>query len=188
MATSHYQCWPSSVMCALWHNQGISFFVTWWRHQMVAFSTLLAICVGNSLVTGEFPSQMPVMWSFMFSFICTWTNNWVNNHDADDLRRHHVHYDIIVMTWERYLLSDLIWLQVLKDGTFVKGKHDKLSYGTMVFVRALIVWDVAARSLAQATTIAIRYSAVRHQSEMVPGWVTRRSAITLYTLLVLSDL
>ena len=26
----------------------------WWRHQMEAFSTLLALCVGNSPVTGEF--------------------------------------------------------------------------------------------------------------------------------------
>ena len=31
---------------------------------METFSMLLALCVGNSLVTGEFPSQSPVMWSF----------------------------------------------------------------------------------------------------------------------------
>ena len=37
---------------------------TWWRHQMATFSALLALCVGNSPVTGEFPSQTPVMWSF----------------------------------------------------------------------------------------------------------------------------
>ena len=33
---------------------------TWRRHQMEKLSTLLAICVGNSPVTGEFPSQRPV--------------------------------------------------------------------------------------------------------------------------------
>ena len=32
----------------------------WWRHQMETFSALLAHCVGNSQVTGEFPSQRPV--------------------------------------------------------------------------------------------------------------------------------
>ena len=32
----------------------------WWRHQMETFSALLALCVGNSPVTGEFPSQRPV--------------------------------------------------------------------------------------------------------------------------------
>ena len=36
----------------------------WWRHQMETFSTLLAICAGNSPVTGEFPTQRPVTRSF----------------------------------------------------------------------------------------------------------------------------
>ena len=33
-------------------------------HQMETFSTLLALCAGNSPVTGEFPSQRPVTRSF----------------------------------------------------------------------------------------------------------------------------
>ena len=33
-----------------------------WRHKMETFSALLALCVGNSPVTGEFPSQRPVTW------------------------------------------------------------------------------------------------------------------------------
>ena len=37
---------------------------TWWRHQMQTFSALLAICAGNSPVTGEFPAQRPVTLSF----------------------------------------------------------------------------------------------------------------------------
>ena len=32
----------------------------WWRHQMDTFSALLAICAGNSPVSGEFPAQRPV--------------------------------------------------------------------------------------------------------------------------------
>ena len=36
----------------------------WWLHQMETFSTLLAICAGNSLVPGEFLAQRPVMRSF----------------------------------------------------------------------------------------------------------------------------
>ena len=35
-----------------------------WRHQMERFSALLALCVGNSPVTGEFPAQRPVTRSF----------------------------------------------------------------------------------------------------------------------------
>ena len=37
---------------------------TWWRHYMETFSALLAICAGNSPVTGEFPAQRPVTQSF----------------------------------------------------------------------------------------------------------------------------
>ena len=37
---------------------------TWWRHHMKTFSALLAICVGNSPVPGEFPTQKPVTRSF----------------------------------------------------------------------------------------------------------------------------
>ena len=37
---------------------------SWWRHQMEKFSALLALCVGNSPVTREFPSQRPVTRSF----------------------------------------------------------------------------------------------------------------------------
>ena len=33
---------------------------SWWRHQMETFSALLAICAGNSPITGEFPAQRPV--------------------------------------------------------------------------------------------------------------------------------
>ena len=33
---------------------------SWWRHQMGTFSALLAICAGNSPVTGEFPTRRPV--------------------------------------------------------------------------------------------------------------------------------
>ena len=33
---------------------------SWWRHQMEAFSALLALCAGNSPATGEFPTQRPV--------------------------------------------------------------------------------------------------------------------------------
>ena len=36
----------------------------WWRHQMETFSALLAICAGNSPVTGEFPTKRPVTRSF----------------------------------------------------------------------------------------------------------------------------
>ena len=36
----------------------------WWRHWMETFSSLLALCAGNSPVTGQFPAQWPVTRSF----------------------------------------------------------------------------------------------------------------------------
>ncbi|KAF4532170.1 hypothetical protein B566_EDAN002232 [Ephemera danica] len=58
--------------------------------------------------------------------------------------------------------------QVLPDGTYIKSPSSKLTYGTMMFVRVVVVQD-AAVYLAKAVTIATRYSAVRRQSEMKPG-------------------
>ena len=43
---------------------GFSISWSWWRHQREAYSASLALCAGNSPVTGEFPSQMPVTRSF----------------------------------------------------------------------------------------------------------------------------
>ena len=62
---------------------------------METFSALLVICAGNSPVTGEFPQKASdaELWYFLWSRI----NGWVNNREAVDLRRHHAHYDVIVM-------------------------------------------------------------------------------------------
>ena len=78
------------------HQHSIRNNITWWRHQMETLSALLAICVGNSPITGEFPGQRPVTRSFDIFFICTRINGWVNNREAGDLRNHHAHYDVTV--------------------------------------------------------------------------------------------
>ena len=64
---------------------------------METFSALLALCAGNSLVTGEFPAQKPVTRSFGVFFVLRLNKGWANNRDAVDLRRHHTHYDVIVI-------------------------------------------------------------------------------------------
>ena len=64
-----------NVTTSFWRNNDfiIASFVSWdarlnhspwWRHQMEIFCALLAICAGNSPVTGEFPTQRPVTRSF----------------------------------------------------------------------------------------------------------------------------
>ena len=49
----------------------------WWRHQMETFFALLAICAGNSPVTGEFPTQRPVTRSFD-AFFHLRLNKWLS--------------------------------------------------------------------------------------------------------------
>ena len=39
--------------------------------------------------------------ALMFTLICAWINGWVNNREAADLRHHHAHYDVIIMSWFR---------------------------------------------------------------------------------------
>lgn len=50
----------------------------------------------------------------------------------------------------------------------MKSPSSKLTYGTMVFVRVVIVQDMC-NQLAKAATIATRYSAVRRQCEIKEG-------------------
>ena len=61
-----------------------------------ALQFLLALCVGNSSVTGEFPSQRPDA-ELCCSLWCNWANSWVNNLDAGDFRHHCAHYDVTIM-------------------------------------------------------------------------------------------
>ncbi|XP_053382348.1 peroxisomal acyl-coenzyme A oxidase 1-like [Mercenaria mercenaria] len=60
------------------------------------------------------------------------------------------------------------YAKVERDGTYTAPETPRLAYGTMVFVRALIVGQ-CAKSLAQACVITTRYSAVRRQTEIRPG-------------------
>ena len=60
---------------------------------METFFALLAICMGNSPVTGEFPAQRPVteLWYFL------WYVPEQMVDEAGDLRGNHAHYDVSVM-------------------------------------------------------------------------------------------
>lgn len=58
--------------------------------------------------------------------------------------------------------------QVLPDGTYKKAPSSVLTYGTMMFVRVVIIRDMA-NYLSKAVTIATRYSAVRRQSPIDPA-------------------
>uniref|UniRef100_A0A914D786 Acyl-CoA oxidase n=1 Tax=Acrobeloides nanus TaxID=290746 RepID=A0A914D786_9BILA len=58
--------------------------------------------------------------------------------------------------------------KVLPDGRYVPPVHDKLNYSAMVFIRAAMASSMAYHLLL-ASTIAVRYSAIRRQGEITPG-------------------
>ena len=78
--------------------------VSWWRHHMETISALLALCAGNSPVTGEFPSQRPVTRSYDV-FNLRPNKRLRNNRETGDLRRHRAPYDVTVM-YTQYVLGD----------------------------------------------------------------------------------
>ena len=71
---------------------------SWWRHQIEAFSALLALCAGNSPVTGEFLAQRPVTRSFDVFFDLR-LNKQLSKQFVRllVLKRHRAYCDIIVM-------------------------------------------------------------------------------------------
>ena len=91
----HFDDWVTSLKMTDVVSRDMT--LPWWRHQMEAFSALLALCAGNSPVTGEFPAQSQWRGALMFSLICAWINSWVNNGEAGDLRRPRAHYGVTAM-------------------------------------------------------------------------------------------
>ena len=76
---------------------------------METFPALLALCAGNSPVTGEFPTQRPVTRSFGV-FYDLGLNKWLSKQSwAGDLRRHRAHHGVIVMMeWSKVINNHCI--------------------------------------------------------------------------------
>ena len=71
---------------------------TWWRHQMETFSALLALCVGNSPVPGEFPLQRPVTRSFGVFFYLRLNKRLNKQTWGRWFETSYAHYDVAVMS------------------------------------------------------------------------------------------
>ena len=65
---------------------------------METFSALLALWVGNSQVTDEFPAQRPVTRSYDVFFDLRPNKGLSKLSSAGDLRRYRAHCDVIVLT------------------------------------------------------------------------------------------
>ena len=69
---NHLHIYGYTVNCGMYCRQTLLGHrqqdIIWWHHQMETFFALLALCAGNSPVTGEFPSQKPV--TQIFDILC----------------------------------------------------------------------------------------------------------------------
>ena len=77
---------------------------SWWRHQMEKFPRYWPFVRGIHRSPVNSPHKGQWRGALIFSLICAWINAWVNNREAGDLRRHRVHYDVIVMMLSQRML------------------------------------------------------------------------------------
>ena len=80
------------------------------------------------------------------------------------------HKAVVFFNYFIFIYSNFILLKVLENGDYIKPQNSKLIYGAMVMIRVGIVID-CFKCLSMAIVIAIRYSAVRRQTELTPGFV-----------------
>ena len=83
--------------CISVYNPLEEYCISWWCHPIETFSTSLAICAGNSPVTGEFPAQRPVTRSYDVFFDLRLNKRLSKQSWSWCLRCHRAHYDVIVM-------------------------------------------------------------------------------------------
>ena len=89
-----------AAVCKQFDNPIVKGVMGWCvRHEMETFFSSLALCAGNSPITGEFPHKGQWRGALKFSMACARINGWVNNREAGDLRRHRAHYDVNVTGW-----------------------------------------------------------------------------------------
>ena len=83
--------WTDASLCKINVN-------TSWLHDDVKnFPRYWSFVLGIRESPVNFPHKGQWRGALMFSLIYAWICGWVNNREAGDLRRHHAHYDVIVM-------------------------------------------------------------------------------------------
>ena len=116
--------------------------MSWWCHQMEAFSALLALCAGNSPVIGEFSSQRPVTRSFEGFFDLRLNKRlskqsrrrWFET-PSPSLWRHSNHYNDVIMGAIASQITSLtiVYSTVYSDAD--QRKHQ--SSASLAFVRGI---------------------------------------------------
>ena len=127
---------------------------TWWRHQLGTFSTLLALCAGNSSVTGEFPAQSPLTWSFDIFFdlhlnkrLSKQSRGWWFETPSCPLWCH---------------CNDQTWLWHIQDSLMQKRWMPSQS---LPYIYSLEIWQVSKQQIGQPNSMDIQ-SMINYISDM----------------------
>ena len=108
----------------------------WWRHQIETFSALLAFCVGNSPVTGEFPAQRPVTRSFGVFFDLRlnhqlskqWTCRWFETPSCSLWRHCNVFLQIYHTQHQKLIMDQGLTERIARSVSLVPYKTVGLCY------------------------------------------------------------
>ena len=153
---------------------------SWWRHQMEAFSALLALCAGNSPVPVNSPHKGQWRGVLMFSLICVWINGWINNRGAGDLIRHRGHYDFNVMLFCSF--SVLVNIDIArKDIRYYSSLPAKVLLNHICvfsFLLTLALWKLLKLSFDvyhimlnnSQYTLDCRCSVVQYNTRLLTTW------------------
>ena len=119
--------------------QWLYFLRSWWRHQMETFSALLALCAGNSPVSGEFPALRPVTRSFdvffdvhLIKLLNKHSRGWWFETLSGPLWRHH--NDVAAMH-DVFCKINLFTLTVISDSSTHMRWYTTIEYPSYFFWR-----------------------------------------------------
>ena len=129
-----------------------------WRHQMETFSSLLALCAGNSKVTGEFPSQRPVTRSFDALF------------DLRLNKRLSTHYDVIVMSYQDLYCGGQCRYSAVSFLPNPHNRHTMATYGVSFVNTNFDVCSASVTEVLYAISCCIGPPYNGTQLYLVFGW------------------
>ena len=112
--------------------------LSWWRHQIETFYTLVILCAGNSPITDEFPSQRPLTRSFDVFFDLRLNKRlskqswcWIFEMPSQSLWRH-CNVDVVSIKYRPMWEATTTEAQLLLKTTLPK----RLPHGTQMMLGA----------------------------------------------------
>ena len=85
------------------HDESLHMSKSWWYDDVIKwkhFPRYWSFVRGIHRYPVNSPHKDQWRGALMFSLICAWIKAWVNNREAGDLRRHRIHYGVIITIFQ----------------------------------------------------------------------------------------